>query len=207
MNCHICANPAAGQCQVCWKFYCADHGDRLCQPCQSQRGTTGAPAGWEPMGAVMGQPRSPRSSRVDRPPDIEGQPLQRVIGVGQTVCHGDTEVVLVSLELYADGSMVSFRLRKTPPDEPRASPVATTHHPEFSPEAADDLGNKFQVWPHSGSGGGDRYWRAAMRIHPELPAQAKNLRITITEVRWLARGSGVSSVTEPGPWEFDVSLE
>ncbi len=207
MNCHVCTQPATGQCQVCSKFYCADHGDVVCQPCQEQRSATGAPPGWEPMGTVIGQPRTPRSPRISRPSDIEDQPLRRVIGVGQTVRHGVTEVALVSLELYADGSMVNFRLRKTPPNGPRPSPVATTHHPEFSPEAADDLGNEFQVWPRSGGGGGDRYWRASMQLDPEIPDQAKSLHVTISEVQWHGRGRGQESFTEPGPWEFDVSLE
>lgn len=207
MNCQICSSPATGQCQACWKFYCAEHGDRLCQLCQNRPEGIGAPAGWNSMGTVMGEPRAPGSSRIDRPPDIEGLPLQRVIGVSQNVRHGETEVALVSLELYADGSMVNFRLRKTPPDGPRPKPVATTHHPEFSPQATDDLGNSFRLWPRSGGGGGDRYWRASMQLDPEIPGQAKSLLVTINDVQWLARGHGQESFTDPGPWKFDISLE
>ena len=98
MNCHICSQPATGQCQVCSKFYCADHGDRVCQPCQKRRHSTSTAGGAGPPGDIaIGQDRLPQSSRVSYP-DIKGQPLQRVIGVGQNARNGDTEVTLVDLE-------------------------------------------------------------------------------------------------------------
>ena len=210
MNCHICANQATGQCRVCWKFYCADHGDLVCQPCQGQRGTSGSPGGWQSMGIVYGQHRPPGSPRVNKPVDIEAQPLERVIGVGQAIKHGNTEIALVSLELYASGAMLNCRLRKDPPDGPGSRPVGTTFNPEFSPEAIeviDDLGNKFQVSPRGGGGGRDIYWRTSMKLEPEIPAQSKDLRIAISEVQWFAHRSLAESFAVSGPWEFNVSLE
>ena len=110
MNCHIRADSATGQCQVCWKFYCAGHGDVACQPCQGQRSATGALPGWDRIGTVIGEDRPPNPPRVSRPTDIERLPLQRVIAVGQNVLHGETEVTLVSLELFGEGFIANFRL-------------------------------------------------------------------------------------------------
>ena len=98
MNCHICTQPATGKCQTCSKFYCADHGDGVCQHCQERSHSTSTAGGVDPSGAiVIGQERSPQPSRVSYP-DIKGQPLQRVIGVGQNARNSDTEVTLVDLE-------------------------------------------------------------------------------------------------------------
>jgi len=34
MECYKCGKPAVGQCQVCGKFYCKDHGDVACNDCR-----------------------------------------------------------------------------------------------------------------------------------------------------------------------------
>jgi hypothetical protein len=34
MICHICHSEAVGQCKDCGKFYCPDHGDRVCVSCR-----------------------------------------------------------------------------------------------------------------------------------------------------------------------------
>ena len=213
MNCHICANSATGQCQVCWKFYCADHGDRICQTCQKQREATGNPAGWDSMGTVIGEHRSPRTPRGNRPPgpDIERQPLQRVIGVGQNVRLGDTgetEVTLVSLELFEGGFVANFRLRGWGPgtnphaDLPQPGFIRS---PDFYVEAFDDQGNKYQAFPGSG-GGGSAHWRKSHRFSPELATKDGHLHVTIEEIQWTPHGGGVRTLVEPGPWRFDVSL-
>ena len=148
MNRHICAESATGQCQVCWKFYCAEHGDRRCQTCQKQREASGDPSGWKPMGNVIGEPRPPRSSRKPPPqppgPDIERQPLQSVIGVAQNIRLGDTgetEVTLVSLELFESGFVANFRIRGWGPGEnPHAGlpQPGFVRSPVFYVEAVDD---------------------------------------------------------------------
>jgi hypothetical protein len=33
MICHVCEQPASGQCQACGKFYCPQHGDMRCIRC------------------------------------------------------------------------------------------------------------------------------------------------------------------------------
>ncbi len=37
MQCYVCADPAIGQCQACWKFYCEAHGDRICEQCRPEQ--------------------------------------------------------------------------------------------------------------------------------------------------------------------------
>lgn len=34
MQCYKCGKPAVGQCQMCGKFYCSDHGDVACNDCK-----------------------------------------------------------------------------------------------------------------------------------------------------------------------------
>ena len=211
MNCHICDESATGQCQVCWKFYCASHGDRVCRSCQSQGGTTAAPAGWDRMGAVVGEHRVPGSPRPERPPDIEGQPLQRVIGVGQNIQlgeAGETEVTLVSLELFEGGFIANFRLRGWGPGtNPHADlrQPGFIRSPEFYVEAIDDQDNKYQAFPGSG-GGGRAHWRKSHRFSPELATAEGELHVTIEEIQWSPHGGGVRTLIETGPWQFDVPL-
>lgn len=33
MVCHVCGQPAVGQCKTCAKFYCNAHGDVICERC------------------------------------------------------------------------------------------------------------------------------------------------------------------------------
>ena len=218
MNCYICTQPATGQCQTCWKFYCADHGDRICQPCQERRHTTSTAEGADPPGDVpICQDRSPRSSRFGYP-DIKGQPLQRVIGVGQTARHGETEVTLVDLEflefyedgLFAeDGFVANFTLKSwgSGSNLYAALPVpGIIRLPTFYPKAADDQGNAYESWRAS-RGGGRGQWRQSQYFAPALASSAHLLHVSIDEIQWMAHGPGLRSVIEPGPWEFDVLLE
>ena len=36
MQCYKCGKPAVGQCQMCGKFYCSDHGDVACNDCKPE---------------------------------------------------------------------------------------------------------------------------------------------------------------------------
>ncbi|MEE8466747.1 MAG: hypothetical protein V3S68_09740, partial [Dehalococcoidia bacterium] len=211
MNCHICGQPATGQCRVCWKFYCAEHGDRVCQTCQQQQeAATGAPPGWDRMGpGVPGQHRTPGSPRPPRPPgpDIERQTLQRVLGVGKSIQHGDageTEVTLLSLELFESGFIANFRLRGWGPGEnPHADfpQPGFIRSPTFYAEAVDDHGNNYQSFPGRG-GGGRAQWRMSHRFSPELAVTDGQLHITIEEIQWSPQGAGVRTMIETGPWQF-----
>ena len=209
MKCHICAESATGQCQVCSKFYCADHGDVVCQPCQGQRGAIGPTSGSASDSIVIGRPSSAPSSSGGRPADIELQPLERAIGVAQTVRHGETEVTFVSLELYEAGFVANFILR----DLGRGSSLdAALTDSElfraamFDAKAADDQGNVYSGFLGRG-GGRAGQWRLAQHFTPGMAATLKRLHVSIDEIQWIAQGASARSSTETGPWEFEVSLE
>ena len=210
MNCHVCAESATGQCQICWKFYCAEHGDRVCQTCQKQRQAVRDPSEWDRMDTVRGEHRPPRPPRPPGP-DIERQALQRVIGVGQNIQlgeAGETEVTLVSLELFEGGFIANFRLRGWGPGtNPHADlrQPGFIRSPEFYVEAIDDQDNKYQAFPGSG-GGGRAHWRKSHRFSPELATAEGELHVTIEEIQWSPHGGGVRTLIETGPWQFDVPL-
>ena len=223
MNCHICADPAMGQCQTCSKFYCADHVDRVCQPCQKRSHTISTAGGADPSGDIaIGQDRSPQSSRVSYP-DIKGQPLQRVIGVGQTARHGETEVTLVDLEFLEfyedgfvpeDGFVANFTLKDlgSGSTSQAAFPLpGVILDPTFYVKAADDQGNIYESW-RTRSGGSRSSWRQTRHFAPALPSSARLLHVSIDEILWMPNGPGVRAGIEhagiePGPWEFDIPLE
>jgi hypothetical protein len=223
MNCHICTQPAKGQCQACGKFYCADRGDTVCQLCQEGRNSTSTAGCADSTGeVVIGQHNLPRSSRT-RYPDIKSQPLQRVIAVAQTVEHGETEVTLVDLECLEfyedgffaeDGFVANFRLKGSGPGAPvqAALPVrGIIRIPIFYAKATDNQGNVYESWPASRGGIRDR-WRQVHHFAPALATSARVLQLSIEEIQWMARAPGVRlpgvrPVIESGPWEFDVSLE
>ena len=205
MNCRICAESATGQCQACWKFYCADHGDVVCQPCQAQRDATGPAAGPVSGGIVIGRPSSTGSS----PSNIEAQSLQRVIGAGQAVRHGQTEVTLVSLELYEQGFVVIFNLRDWGRGSTRDASLSDSdlfRAAMFDATAVDDQGNVYGGFPGSG-GGNSGQWRQVQHFTPEVATARGHLHVSIKEIQWIAQGASARSTTEPGPWEFDISLE
>jgi hypothetical protein len=154
MICYICHQPSVGQCQACWKFYCESHGDVACQPCQQQLDAAHQPGrGTGRISVRQDVRRQSASPGSAPPPSPEEQPLQRVIGVTQTAGQGETEVTLVSLELYAAGFIANFRLRGKPPNQPITGPFDGIFRPNYYPEASDDLGNVYYGSPRGGGGG------------------------------------------------------
>ena len=205
MGCHICGQSAIGQCQGCWKFYCQPHGDLICQTCRQQRDAD--QPGDRSFAVLVGHDdpgHTEHRARSPIPPNLNAEVLRGVIGIAQTAKVGDTEVDLVSLELYSSGFIVNFRLRGMADD---ASPGTLTFpkHPDFSPQATDDLGNVYEGSPHGG-GGSPGYWRSTHHFSPAPLSAAKALHFTIAEVRWMAHGPGQQSSAESGPWEFYVTL-
>ena len=200
MNCYICQQPSIGQCQVCWKFYCPEHGDVRCRVCQQERESAGESSGGARM-FLLGTHNEPH----DHPPNLDAQPVQQVIPVAQSVARANTSMDLVSLELYSGGFIAHFRFRGTPPGESGPGNHGMRSHPEFTPGATDDLGNTYEGQRHGG-GGGNGHYRAAVHFSSALAAQAKVLDFTVDEIRWMAFGPGQRSSVQPGPWEFRVEL-
>ncbi len=44
MLCHVCGEPAIGQCRLCHQYHCAEHGRLFCVQCREQELVAAAPA-------------------------------------------------------------------------------------------------------------------------------------------------------------------
>ena len=162
-----------------------------------------------PTQIVVGHHRPPPG---DRTQDIERQPLQRVIAVGQKAQRGESdekEVALVQLEFFEGGFIANFRLRGWDPcvnphtDLPQPGFVRP---PIYYADSVDDQGNKHQAFPGNGGGGGG-HWRKSHRSTPEWASTGGQLHVTIEDIQWMSHGAGVQTLIEPCPWQFDVPLE
>jgi hypothetical protein len=57
MICHVCRQPASGQCKSCLRFYCPQHGNLVCSACSGV--TADAPAARDPAPDVEPEPDLP----------------------------------------------------------------------------------------------------------------------------------------------------
>jgi hypothetical protein len=78
MICHVCGQPAVGQCVSCLRFYCPLHGDRTCSACTGQEairadpppsrfGALLAPPGTASPCVTCHRPTREACSRCERP--------------------------------------------------------------------------------------------------------------------------------------------
>jgi hypothetical protein len=59
MLCHVCGEPAIGQCRLCHQFYCAEHGRLFCVHCRDlQRISAQPPRPAEAQGVKPGTPEA-----------------------------------------------------------------------------------------------------------------------------------------------------
>ena len=200
MNCHICGQPATGQCRVCWKFYCPAHGDLACQPCQQQR--TADRGGSGASMVLIGHDEGSGAAR-SRPLRLDRRVPKRIIEVIDTTKHGETELTLISLEIHEDAFAANFHLQSGRPSD---SSPGFGGMPHFQAEATDDQGGSYESSRGRG-GGGDANWRLTQNFTLNLAASARHLYVSIEEVQWLRGGPGDSPAAESGPWAFDVPLE
>lgn len=153
----------------------------------------------------------------DRPDIPPGPPpglaeLVRVLPIGQTRGGDGLTIALLSLESYADGFLVHCRVLLAE-ERPRPSldgpPFPPFDHPRPALEAGDDRGGEYRVWPASGGGGG-REWRFSFHAAPALDPAARELRLTIPEVRRERldhqRRRPVTADARRGPWTWTVGL-
>jgi hypothetical protein len=212
LTCYVCHQPSVGQCQSCWKFYCPDHGDVLCRACREQAPRwdhSPGTGGFVEFGAgAGGHPDEP-------PPDIDamlqeaGIPrrrvLLRVVPAVQTQTVGETQVGVVSLELYDDAFVANVQLRRLEERRPDNPFLAMPGMPHFVFEASDDTGQTYTGSQSSGGGDGAE-WKFEAVFTPALPEDATSLTLIVKELRWLAMGAGGRSRLEPGPWRFEIPL-
>src|SRR5438874_6279274 len=157
MHCHICDEPATGQCQTCWKFYCHAHGDVFCESCGPSQASSGSS-----RGVMMGRISPPDSTDKPlvglRPGFNQANVLRGVLAIGE-VRHTDrTDFSLLSLESYEDGFTVRWRMRgKFPsPQGPLRPRFGGLHPTLLFGSVQDDLGTKYQGG-FGGGGGGDNH--------------------------------------------------
>ena len=216
MHCHICNEPAIGQCQSCWKFYCASHGDMTCEKCAQRPAGDGAVFSWtRPVrqGAGFGvttlqapQGGEPRV-RPELPPGFfRGEVLRGVLAVAEMRHTGAADLTLVSLESYEDGFSVFWRLRSTTPHPEPASPFAVAHPRLVFAPVHDDSGAKYEGGIGGGGGGSAELWRGEARFTPAIADAAQRLDVRIEEIQWGSSAANVRSRAEVGPWTFEISL-
>jgi len=201
MNCYICGGSAVGQCQSCWKFYCADHGDRLCTNCGEVRSDFTR--------------TTPRVATADEPEDANGRPtwvtlrpvathekLVGVVAVGQTQESDGTEITILSLEMYTDGMRMNYRVR----DRVEQTQVLTLALEMMDWAAADDLGTTYAAWSREG-GGSNQEIRAVHAFAPVPPDGATRLELVLSKVtRRDPMGAMGRPIIQSGPWRFQIPL-
>ncbi|MDP9372661.1 MAG: hypothetical protein M3Q65_09460, partial [Chloroflexota bacterium] len=133
--------------------------------------------------------------------------LVRVVPIAQTREHDGTTVSLLSLEVYADGFLLHSRIRFGQEQQQRR--FGSGGPLEMTLDVRDDRGGEYRIWP-GGGGGNPREWRFEHRCGRAPDPAARELRVTVTELRWrrLDREQRrmVTAGAQPGPWEFTVAL-
>ncbi|MDP9371928.1 MAG: hypothetical protein M3Q65_05645, partial [Chloroflexota bacterium] len=126
-------------------------------------------------GSVVGREGPPPG-----PPPQLGE-LMRVIPIAQTREHDGTTVSFLSLEVYADGFLLHSRIRFGQEQQQRRFGSGGPF--EMTLDVRDDRGGEYRVWP-GGGGGNPREWRFEHRCGQALDPAARELRVTVTELRW-----------------------
>ncbi len=135
--------------------------------------------------------------------------LVRVIPVAQRQIHQNTELLLLSLEVYTDGFILQGRLRrKTELPLPPTQYCMPAHLHMIM--ASDDLGTQFHGLPQGG-GGSEGIWRFSHAFTPQLDPAARELRLELPELRWHIHDRAdhkqpPQQEVVPGPWTFTIPL-
>jgi hypothetical protein len=145
--------------------------------------------------------------------------LERVIPIAQTRALGDTEVTLISVEVYNGGFVLNHRIRSLGAKEDQRQafhswfskqeiPRSTSPDigfPEVTWQASDDQESNYTSVPE-GSGGSAADYSGSTAFLPTLSKEATRLVISLDEVRWMPVNRRQRSRVDPGPWRFEVPL-
>jgi hypothetical protein len=203
VRCHICGEPATGQCQTCWKFYCGAHGDVVCTDCERTRDRS--PFAALAKAAAAGSSDQAIPERI--PGFIRDHRLRGVIAIGEVLSSERTELTLISLESYGDGFEIRYQIAgRSEPSRTRSAFSAGGLHPGlvFGP-VKDDVGGEYQGGYGGGGGGGDR-WQGNAAFTPAISDGATTLDVSVEEIHWQSMMQGQRSFAEDGPWKFRISL-
>lgn len=162
---------------------------------------------------ALGIKRMPRLATVVPDEDTkewQGFPdlltFKQAYGIGQSQSTSFGTLILLSLESYIEGCLLSLRLLLD--TDPEESPEeAVILEPKLT--ANDDSGTTYQILPYGGTGRGRR-WRWEFRTTEPLHAQARELRLEVLEIRWQKHGPRypfpITERVEKGHWTFVVPL-
>ncbi len=151
----------------------------------------------KPMPGPIGPLAAPRPTARE---------LIDVIGIGVSEVAGGVALTLLSLERYAEVSILLFRLVAP---RPRGHDFFT---PQLHWSISDPSSRNYACSPMmSGGGGGDHEidYRMSYAFWP-TPRSAAELTITVAEIAWLRRPYNPLApdvaTTSAGPWRFVVQL-
>lgn len=197
MICFKCDQQAVGQCPVCWRFYCPQHGNRRCNECAY---TT---SGVEFIGSRIISKGPITSVEVQPLEPIRVGRLQRVIVSGDHQEYKGLIIGLVCIEVYSDGFVAIFRL--TLADSTVAQHIPSPV-PLLAATASDEEGTAFYASPQAAIGPiGD--WHAIVRFEPSLRETSNRLSISIVRIEWLPIPPASSVITKWfGPWTFQIQI-
>ncbi len=208
MKCHVCGEPSVGQCQSCWKFYCARHGDISCQKCADVQAAAQEPSLTGDSDEPDNQESGEGPVRLEVIPGLQigdEEELRRVIPVVQSQTQRGSRVTVVSIEVYDIGFAVIHEWRRV---RGSLKPHESDHWmslPVVSWSATDDKGREYRMG-FSRSGGDAHFLRQRTDFGPSLPPDAKLLMLSVEEMFWSERRPGQHPRVERGPWRFEVPL-
>jgi hypothetical protein len=217
MICHVCEKPAVGQCMECWRFYCPVHGvDSRCVVCRQraeERRIEGERVlramGRIPLSdAVIGEFGTTRQLTAEEEAEIkrrqmDGLELRRVVPIVQSQPWGDGVITLIALEIYEDGSILTFQSVFPTGSYSSPSQRSFSSNLEKMPDLriGDDIGTRYFVGS-GGGGGGWKTWRGYRQVTPAIPEEAQALTIS---VRHMITNHASTGPTAP-ELRFEVSL-
>ena len=211
MKCHVCGEPAVGQCQTCWKFYCDGHGNVFCQDCADLQAAARGPTQWMNVTAQTDEPDEDEkgepllSPMLVVMPELSNEELRRVVPVVQSQTRGDCRITIISIEVYDSGFAMESELRYVGRSSGLQGFARLMAHPEVSWSATDGKGRKYLGRPSAGHGDFG-FWRGRTVFGPGLPPDANLLILSVEEVLWAAHNPGQRSRVQTGPWRFEVPL-
>lgn len=218
MLCHICESNAIGQCQVCWRFYCRAHGEVICQTCKAKSPDWMASQGQSDL--TLSHTLSVSSPDQPTPTPEQLQEimrqmgvvrktiLRRVVPVVQTQTIRDTQITLVSLDIYDECFVAHVRVRILDDDDDPTRSVFQGM-PDIDWHVSDDTGREYSTSFGGGGGNGDES-RYEFTVAPAIADDVHRLDFIINQLEWrtfpfMPQFASKKKI-EPGPWRFEVLL-
>lgn len=139
------------------------------------------------------------------PPPPQPRELIGVVGVGATEAVNGVGLTLLSVERYAEGLVVLFRLVRRRGLLEREFPS-----PSLAITMSPAAGTPYRVLMKSCGGGGsdELEFRLSYAVVPAPPADADRIVIEVSEIAWERHAAGRGEIVsrDTGPWRFTVPL-